>query len=399
MSVHRSAYRQMIAAVRPTAAAIALGCVLTAPALAQETIKIGLVLPLTGQLGTIGKQILWGARLYVHQNGDTVAGKKIELIVKDDGAIPDNTKRITQEFIVNDKVNVLAGFGVTPAALAAAPLATQAKLAQVVMGAGTSIITERSPYIVRTSFTLPQSGATMADWAIKNGIKKVAALISDFAPGHDALASFKARLTAGGGEVIEEIKAPLANPDFAPFLQRARDANPDGLFIFVPSGQGGTLMKQYAERGLDKTAIKVIATGDVTDDDQLGAMGDAVLGIVTSHHYSANHPSQANVAYVAAFQKAYSARPNFMSIGGYDGMHLIYEALKKTGGRSDGDSLIEAMKGMRWESPRGPISIDAETRDIIQNVYIRKVEKVDGQLHNVEFATFEAVKDPGKVKK
>lgn len=399
MSGRQSAFRLPMSAVRSAAAVIALGSIVTAPALAQETVKIGLVLPLTGQLGTIGKQILWGAKLYVQQKGDTVAGKKIELIVKDDGAVPDNTKRITQEFIVNDKVNVLAGFGVTPAALAAAPLATQAKTAQVVMGAGTSIITERSPYIVRTSFTLPQSGATMADWAVKSGIKKVAALVSDFAPGHDALASFKARFTAGGGEIIEEIKAPLSNPDFAPFLQRARDANPDGLFIFVPSGQGGALMKQYAERGLDKTTIKVIATGDVTDDDQLGAMGDAVLGIVTSHHYSANHASPTNAAYVAAFQKTYDARPNFMSVGGYDGMHLIYEALKKTGGRSDGDSLIEAMKGMSWESPRGPISIDAETRDIIQNVYIRRVEKVNGQLHNVEFATFEAVKDPGKAKK
>jgi branched-chain amino acid transport system substrate-binding protein len=382
------------------AAALALiGLSWSAGAQAQETVKIGLILPMTGQQASTGKQIVSAVKLYMQQKGDTVAGRKIELIVKDDGAVPDNTKRLAQELIVNDKVSVIAGFGITPAALAAAPLATQGKVVQVVMAAGTSIITERSPYIVRTSFTLPQSSTIIADWAVKNGIKKVVALVSDYAPGHDALNSFKATLTAAGGAVIEEIKVPLAAPDFAPFLQRAKDATPDGLFIFVPSGQGGTLMKQYAERGLDKTNIKVIGPGDLTDDDLLPNMGDAVLGIVTAHLYSAHHQSEANKAYVAAFQKAYDFRPNFMSVGGYDGMHLIYEALKKTGGKSDGDSLLEAMKGMKWESPRGPISIDPETRDIVQNIYIRKVEKVNGQLYNVEFATFEAVKDPGKAKK
>ncbi|TAK49080.1 MAG: ABC transporter substrate-binding protein [Xanthobacteraceae bacterium] len=380
------------------AAFAALGLSVSA-AQAQETVKIGLIVPMTGQQASTGKQIVSAVKLYMLQKGETVAGKKIELIVKDDGAIPDNTKRIAQELIVNDKVNVIAGFGITPTALAAAPLATQAKVPEVVMAAGTSIITERSPYIVRTSFTLPQSSTIIADWALKNGIKKVVALVSDYAPGHDALNSFKATLTAGGGQLVEEIKVPLANPDFAPFLQRAKDAAPDALFIFVPSGQGGTLMKQFAERGLDKSNIKVIGPGDLTDDDLLPNMGDAALGIVTAHLYSANHPSAMNKAYVAAFQKAYDFRPNFMSVGGYDGMHLIYEALKKTGGKADGDSLIAAMKGLKWESPRGPISIDPETRDIVQNIYIRKVEKVNGQLFNVEFATFEAVKDPGKAKK
>jgi branched-chain amino acid transport system substrate-binding protein len=362
-------------------------------------VKIGLIVPMTGQQASTGKQIEAAARLYMAQNGSTVAGKTIELIVKDDGAVPDNTKRIAQELIVNDKVSFIAGFGVTPAALAAAPLATQAKVPLIVMAAGTSIITERSPYIVRTSFTLAQSATIVADWAAKNGIKKVATIVSDYAPGADAQKSFGEAFTKAGGQVVAELKVPLMAPDFAPFLQRARDAGPDAIFIFVPSGQGGTFMKQYAERGLDKAGIRVIGPGDVLDDDLLPSMGDAVLGTVTVHHYSAAHPSPMNKAFVATFEKANKFRPNFMAVGGYDGMHLIYEALKKTAGNTDGDALIAAMKGMKWESPRGPMSIDPETRDVIHNEYVRKVEKVGGQLYNVEFATFEAVKDPVKAQK
>jgi branched-chain amino acid transport system substrate-binding protein len=288
---------------------------------------------------------------------------------------------------------------VTPAALAIAPLASEAKVPAVVMAAGTSIITERSPYIVRTSFTLPQSSVIIADWAAKNNIKKVVTMVSDYAPGADAEKSFTERFKAAGGVIAEAIKVPLASPDFAPFLQRAADAKPDAIFIFVPSGQGGTFMKQFAERGLDKAGIRIIGPGDVTDDDLLPAMGDSVIGAVTAHLYSADHNSAKNKAYVDAFQKAAGFRPNFMSVGGYDGMHLIYEAVKKTGGKADGDSLIAAMKGLAWESPRGPISIDPETRDIVQNIYIRKVEKKNGQLYNVEFATFENVKDPAKAQK
>ncbi|VIO76776.1 Leucine-, isoleucine-, valine-, threonine-, and alanine-binding protein [Bradyrhizobium ivorense] len=381
-----------------TTASIAALCA-AAPARAEDTVKIGLIVPMTGGQASTGKQIDNAVKLYMQQHGDTVAGKKIEVILKDDAAVPDNTKRIAQELIVNDKVNFIAGFGVTPAALAAAPLATQAKIPEVVMAAGTSIITERSPYIVRTSFTLAQSSTIIGDWAIKNGIKKVATLTSDYAPGKDALASFKQHFTAGGGEIVEEVSVPLANPDFAPFLQRMKDAKPDAMFVFVPAGQGGNFMKQYAERGLDKSGIKVIGPGDVMDDDLLNGMGDAALGAVTAHLYSAAHPSQMNKDFVAAYKKAFGNRPGFMAVGGYDGIHLIYEALKKTNGDTSGDKLIEAMKGMKWESPRGPISIDPETRDIVQNIYIRKVEKVDGELYNVEFATFEAVKDSGKTKK
>ncbi|KZD20613.1 MULTISPECIES: ABC transporter substrate-binding protein [Tardiphaga] len=366
---------------------------------AQETVKIGLIVPMTGGQASTGQQINNAIKLYQQKNGDTVAGKKVEIILKDDAALPDNTKRLAQELIVNEKVNIIAGFGVTPAALAAAPLATQAKVPEIVMAAGTSIITERSPYIVRTSFTLAQSSTIIGDWAAKNGIKKVATLTSDYAPGNDALQFFKEHFTAGGGEIVEEVKVPLANPDFAPFLQRMKDSKPDAVFVFVPAGQGGNFMKQYAERGLDKSGIKVIGPGDVMDDDLLNNMGDAALGAVTAHLYSAAHPSAMNKEFVAAYKKAYNTRPGFMAVGGWDGIHLVYEALKKTGGKADGDSLIAAMKGMKWESPRGPISIDPETRDIVQNIYIRKVEKVDGELYNIEFATFEAVKDPGKTKK
>src|SRR5499427_7789540 len=375
------------------------GALAWGPARAEDPVKIGLIVPMTGGQASTGKQINNAIKLYMQQHGDTVAGRKIEIILKDDGAIPDRTKTAAQELIVNDKVNFLAGFGVTPAALAAAPLATQAKIPEVVMVAGTSIITERSPYIVRTSFTLAQSSTIIGDWAVKNGIKKVATLTSDYAPGNDALNFFKEHFTAGGGEIVEEVKVPLVNPDFAPFLQRMKDAKPDAMFVFVPAGQGGNFMKQYAERGLDKAGIRVIGPGDVMDDDLLNGMGDAALGTVTAHLYSAAHPSAMNKEFVAAYKKAFNNRPGFMAVSGYDGIHLIYEALKKTGGKTDGDALIEAMKGMKWESPRGPISIDPETRDIVQIIYIRKVEKVDGQLYNVEFETFDAVKDPGKTKK
>ena len=379
--------------------AAVIGSFALAPARADDAVKIGLILPMTGGQASTGKQIDNAIKLYMKQHGDTVAGKKVEIILKDDGAVPDKTKTAAQELIVNDKVNFIAGFGVTPAALAAAPLATQAKIPEVVMAAGTSIITEKSPYIVRTSFTLAQSSTIIGDWAVKNGIKKVATLTSDYAPGNDALNFFKEHFTAGGGQIVEEVKVPLQNPDFAPFLQRMKDAKPDAIFVFVPAGQGGNFMKQYAERGLDKAGIKVIGPGDVMDDDLLNGMGDAALGTVTAHLYSAAHPSAMNKEFVAAYKKDFGNRPGFMAVSGYDGIHLIYEALKKTGGNTDGDKLIEAMKGMKWESPRGPISIDPETRDIVQNIYVRKVEKVDGELYNVEFETFDAVKDAGKTKK
>lgn len=379
-------------------AAIALAAPLAVQA--QTTpFKIGLILPMTGQQASTGRQIEAAVKLYIAQNGDTVAGRKIEVIVKDDVATPDVTKRLAQELVVNEKVNVLAGFGVTPAALAAAPIATQSKTPLVVMAAATSSITEASPYIVRTSFTLPQVSVAMGDWAPKNGVKSVVTLVSDYGPGNDAEKFFAERFQLNGGKVIDKLRVPLRNPDFAPFLQKVRDAKPDALFVFVPSGAGAAVMKQFLERGMDKAGIKLIATGDVTDDDQLNDMGDGALGVVTSHHYSAAHPSAANKKFVEAFQKANkNMRPNFMAMGGYDGMRVIYEALKATGGKGDGTALLEKMKGQIFESPRGQVLIDAQTRDIVQDVYLRKVEKKDGQLYNVEFDVIKAVKDPGKNK-
>jgi branched-chain amino acid transport system substrate-binding protein len=374
-------------------AALAFG--LSGAAFAEDTVKIGLILPMTGPSASTGREIEAAVKLYMQQNGDKVAGKKIEVITRDDTGQADITKRLAQELVVNDKVAVIAGFGLTPLALAAGPIATQAKVPAVIMAAGTSMIVDQSPFFVRTSFTLPQNTVPMAEWAAKNGIKKVVTLVSDYGPGIDAEKAFKEKFTADGGQVLDSLRSPLRNPEFAPFLQKAKDLKPDALFLFVPSGQGASLMKQVSERQFNEAGIKVIATGDVLDDEQLPGMGDVVLGIINSHNYSAAHDSPENKKYVADFQKANpNMRPNFMSVGGYDGIALIYKALEKTGGDTDGAKLLNAMKGMAWTSPRGPISIDPDTRDIVQNVYIRKVEKKDGQIYNVEFATVPNVKDP-----
>ncbi|MFD0668396.1 ABC transporter substrate-binding protein [Ramlibacter sp. MAHUQ-53] len=362
----------------------------------QAPFKVGLVLPMSGPFATHGKQIEAAVRLYMAQNGDAVAGRKVQVIVKDDTGIPDVAKRLAQELVVSEQVDVLAGFGLTPLALASAPVATQSRTPLVVMGAATSSITQASPYIVRTGFTLPQVTIGIADWAPKNGIRKVVTLVTDYGPGLDAEKYFKDRFTFNGGQVVESVRVPLRNPDYAPFLQKVRDLKPDALFVFVPSGGGSSLMKQFAERGLDKAGIKLIGPGDVTDDDILNAMGDVALGVVTSHHYSAAHESPLNKKFVEAFEKANKMRPNFHAVGGYDGMRVIYEALKKTGGKSGGDALLAGMKGQLFESPRGPIFIDAQTREVVQNVYIRKVEKKNGQLFNIEFATIKDVKDPAK---
>jgi len=383
-----------------SAAALAFAASLSGTALAQDTVKVGLILPMTGPFASTGRQIDGAVRLYMQQRGTSVAGKKIEIILKDDGGVADNTRRIAQELVVNDKVAFLAGFGLTPLALVTAPIATQSKVPMIVMAAATATITEASPYIVRSGFTVPQIATGVSDWAPKNGIKRVVTLVSDYGPGIDAETTFKQRFTAGGGEVIEALRVPLRNPDFAPFLQRARDAKPDAVFVFVPSGEGGVLMKQFVDRGVGQAGIKLIGTGDVTDDDLLNDMGDAAIGVVTSFHYSAAHPSAANKAYVDGYRKLNNnLRPNFHSVGGYDGMYLIYTALEATKGATDGTALVEAMKGLKWESPRGPAMIDPETRDMVQNVYMRKVERKDGELYNIEFQTATAVKDPVKAAK
>jgi branched-chain amino acid transport system substrate-binding protein len=368
-------------------------CALPAMALAADPVKIGLILPMTGPFASTGKQISAAAKLYMAQHGDTIDGRKVELIIKDDtGLAPETTKRIAQELVVQDKVTVLAGFGLTPLAFAAAPVATEAKVPMVVMAAATSIIPTRSPFIVRTGFTLPQVTGPIADWAAKNGIKRVVTMVTDYGPGLDAEKTFIARFTAAGGEVVESIRTPLRNPDYAPFLQRAKDAKPDALFVFVPSGEGLAVMKQFADRGLKQAGIRLIGTGDVTDDDLLVSMGAPAVGVITSFHYSAAHDSPENKAYVDAFMKANNGmRPNFHSVGGYDGMHLIYAAVKKAGPNATGEQIVEAMKGMKWMSPRGPLTIEPATRDAINTVYMREVKMVDGKPWNIEFDKVENV--------
>jgi branched-chain amino acid transport system substrate-binding protein len=385
--------RRLLALGAATAATFAL----RRGAFAADSIKIGLILPMTGPFASTGRQTAAAVRLYMQRNGDTVDGRKIELILKDDtGLAPETTKRIAQDLVVQEKIAILAGFGLTPLALATAPVATEAKVPMIVMCAGTSIIPQRSPFIVRTGFTIPQTTAPIADWAAKNKLKKVFTMVTDYAPGLEAEKTFLKRFGEAGGTIADSIRTPLQNPDFAPFLQRAKDAKPDALFVFVPSGQGTAVLKQFAERGLKEAGIGLIGPGDVLDDDILEAIGPPALGMITSHHYSAAHQSPENKAYVDAFMKANNGmRPNFMSVGGYDGTHLIYEALKKTNGVTDGEKLVEAMKGMAWTSPRGPMSIDPATRDVIQNVYIRRCEMVDGHLYNVEFDKVENFKDPG----
>jgi branched-chain amino acid transport system substrate-binding protein len=373
---------------------------LAAVGLAQaqtEPIRIGLILPLTGPNSTIGRQVDAGVKLWMAQTGGKLGNRKVEVIFKDDTGVADTTRRLAQELVVNDKVVALAGFGLTPLALATAPVATQSKTPMVVMAAATSAITEASPYIVRTSFTLPQAAVSMGEWAAKNGIKKAVTLVTDYGPGNDAEKFFVSQFQLNSGQVLEKLRTPLRSPDFAPVLQKVRDAKPDALFVFLPSGQGAQFMKQFGERGLDKAGIRLIGTGDITDDDQLNDMGDVALGVVTTQHYSAAHPSAMNKKFVADFQALHHYRPNFMAVGGYDGMRLLFKGLEASKGQG-GEALLNAMKGQIFESPRGQILIDAQTRDIVQDIHTRRVERKDGQLWNIEFDVQKAVKDPGKLK-
>ncbi|WP_115671275.1 MULTISPECIES: ABC transporter substrate-binding protein [Ciceribacter] len=364
-------------------------------ALAQDAVKIGLILPMTGPFASTGRQVEAGVRAYMALHGDTVAGKKIELVLRDDAGTADQTRRIAQELVVNEGVSMLTGFGLTPLAMSVAPVLNQAKVPAIITSATTSAIMKQSDYFVRTSMGGPQSAVPVATWAVENGLKRVVTLVTDYGPGHDIEKGFTDQFKKEGGEIVEAVRVPLQNPDFAPFLQRVRDAKPDAVFVFVPSGVGSLFMKQFTDRGLKEAGIKLIATGDVTDDDLLNGIGDPAMGVVTGHFYSANHDSPENKAFVEQVRKANNnMRPNFMSVGGYDAMHLAYAALEKTGGDTDGTKLVEAMKGMEWMSPRGPIAIDPATRDIVQDIYIREVKKVDGELYNVELKTYEKIRDP-----
>jgi len=367
-------------------------------AIAQEPLKIGMVIEASGAFADFGMQMMNGARAYMKVHGDTVAGRKVQLIVKDTTGVPDVAKRVAQELVTNDKVDFLAGFGLTPSALAVASLATEAKKPMIIMNAATSIITTRSPYIARVSFTLPQVTAPLATWALKNGVTKVFTLVADYGPGIDAETQFKKTFTAGGGQIVGEVRTPMRNPEFAPFLQRIKDARPQAVFVFLPAGEQAVgFMKGFSERELDKAGIKLIATGDVTEDGVIEAMGDAPLGVVTTQHYSVAHDSPQNRTFLKAYAEVAgtSQRANFMAVGAWDGMAAMYEVAKRLNGKIDGDKAMEVLKGLSIDSPRGPIVIDPVTRDPVETIYVRRVERLkDGKLYNVEFDKFPNVKDP-----
>jgi branched-chain amino acid transport system substrate-binding protein len=371
----------------------------TSTAHAEDAIKIGVIAPFSGPFADSGRQMDLGIKAYLRLHGDRVAGKKVQVVRKDTtGPVPELAKRLAQELVVREKVDFLAGFGLTPEALAVADVATQAKKPMIVMNAASSIITTKSPYIVRVSMTLPQNTVPLANWAVKNGIQSVFTLVADYAPGIDAENAFRKAFTAAGGRIIDSVRTPLRDPEFAPFIQRAKDARPQAVFVFLPAGQGIGFMKGVQERGLPQAGIKMIATGDVTDDQVLDAMGDVALGMITSFHYSAAHDSPENKKFLKACEEvdAGIGRPNFMAVAAFDGMAAIFEVAKKLGGKIDGDRAIEALKGLRLTSPRGMIAIDPETRDIVQTVYLRKVEKVGDHYYNIEFDRIPEVKDPGK---
>lgn len=393
--------KRLIAAGLGLLAGLVITCVIGATAAnAQGTIKIGVILPFSGQFADTGIQLDNGIKLYMQQHGDMVAGKKIEVIRKDVGGIaPEVAKRLAQELVVRDNVDILAGFALTPNALAAGDVSAQAKKFMVVMNAATSIVTTKSPYIARTAVTLPQIDEVFGDWAAKHGVKTVYTLVSDYGPGIDAETSFIRGFEAAGGKAVGSVRVPVANPDFSAFVQRAKDTNPDAIFMFVPGGaQPAALGKALASRGITPKTTKILGNGEIAMEDALKNMGDDAIGIITAFHYDSNHASPMNKTFVAAYNKAFGRNPDIFSIGGYDGMRLIYDALAKTGGNADGQTLIDAAKGMAWESPRGPIAIDKDTRDIVQTVYIRRVEKVGGQLVNVEFDKIADVKDPVKAR-
>ncbi len=383
-----------------TAAAVALGVGLAWSGLAhsQETLKVGIILPYSGPFADAAKQLQAGIDLYIAKHGDTVAGKKIQLIKKDTGGpAADAAQRAAQELVVRDGVDVIAGFALTPEALGAAPVATEAKKMMVVMNAATSIVTEQSPYIVRTGVTIPQLNTAFGTWAAQTaGVKQAYTLVADYGPGHDAEKSFSKGFTDAGGKMLGSDRTPVANPDFSAFVQRVKDANPEAVYIFVPGGaQPAAIGKALADRGLAPPATKVFAQGELTHPEALESMGATAKGIITTFHYTLERDAPMNNEFVKGYQEANGGRnPDLFSIGGYDGMHLIYEAVKKTNGDASGDALLAAAKGMAWESPRGPMSIDPETRDVVQTVYIREVQDVNGKLQNVIIHEIPNVKDP-----
>ncbi|HYC13711.1 MAG TPA: ABC transporter substrate-binding protein [Stellaceae bacterium] len=384
--------------VIPLLAAFALA----APAQA-DTVKIGLMLPYSGPFARLAQTMDEGVKLWMQQHGESIGSTKIEIIRRDTtGPNPDVAKRLAQELIARDGAKIITGLVFTPNALAIAPLATETKTPVVIMNAATAVITTRSPYFTRVSLTLPQTTEIFGRWAAtKGGMKRIFTSVSDYGPGIDAEESFKLGFTEAGGQIVGSVRMPLANPDFVPFLQRMLDQKPDGIYAFLPGGpQPVAYVKAYNDLGLGKAGIRLMPSEEATDEADLQGLGDLALGMVTAMHYSAAHKSPANEAFVKAWKAAYGQDkdPDFFAVGAWDGMALIYDIVQKLDGKIDGDKAMEIVKGWKFESPRGPISIDPETRDIVQNVYICRVEKVNGRLANVEIETYPAVKDPWKAR-
>jgi branched-chain amino acid transport system substrate-binding protein len=392
---------RVIRGILPAALGALLLATISAVPARADTIKIGVMLPLSGPFARLGDTMQKAIDLYVKQNGDSAAGNPIVLIKRDTtGPNPDTAKRLAQELITRDQVQFIAGLVFTPNALAIAPLVTEAKIPTVIMNAATAVITTKSPYFARTSLTLPQTTEVFANWAAtQGGLKQAYTAVSDYGPGYDAEASFKLAFTAAGGTVVDSVRFPLANPDFAPFLQRVLDKKPQGLYVFIPGGpQQVQMVKTFHDLGLDKAGIRLLPSEEAADEADEQNLPPFAAGIVTAMHYTMQHKSQANQDFVKAWHAAYGANndPDFFAVGAWDGMALIYDTVKALNGKIDGDSAMIAMRGWKHESPRGPIMIDPETRDIVQNVYICKVERINGKFANVEIATYPMVKDPWK---
>jgi branched-chain amino acid transport system substrate-binding protein len=385
------------------AAWIAAAALATASGLAAaQTIKVGIISTYSGPLAAQGDQLDKGFKLYLKLNGDKLPpGVKVEPIFRDDtGPNPDTAKRLAQELIVRDKVQFLVGTVWTPNAAAIAPLTAEAKVPFISANAAGVNIPYSSPYFARVSFTLWQSAYPLGQWAAKK-YRRVYTAVSDFAPGHEAEEGFITGFKAGGGEIVGSVRIPLANPDFVPYMQRIKDAKPEALFAFNPAGKQATAqMKAYADLGLAKDGIKYIGTGDITTDEELQGMGDVALGVITAHHYSAAGDRPANKAFVAAYKKEYGENlfPGFMVVGAWDALDAIFYAIREQKGKVDPDRTMALLKQYKnANSPRGPIAIDPDTRDIVQNEYLREVRRVGNLLANVELETLATmIKDPYK---
>jgi branched-chain amino acid transport system substrate-binding protein len=382
---------KLLSARRPALAALlGLALVAASSGAAAQTIKVGIVGPFSGPFAHYGTLFKNGAEAYIASQGGKLAGKDIELIYRDTGGPnPGQTKTLVQELIVKDKVDYLGGFVFTPNAFAVAPLIQQSQTPTVIFNAATSAITDKSEFFVRTSYTLWQVTVPMAQWAAKNNIKKVVTAVTDYGPGIDAETAFKSEFAKQGGAVVESIRMPIATTDFSPFVQRIKASGAQAVYTFLPGGPPNLgFVKAYNENGLAKAGIQFLGTAE-TDEFDLQKFGDAALGLTTAFHYSAAHDSPANKAFVEALKKRDpNAIANYASVGAWDGMHVIHKMIEATGGKRDGLAALRTARGLAWESPRGPVRIDPKTRHIVQNVYLRKVEKAGNLLVNKEVQNF-----------